>query len=119
MNQIEAITLAIAAASAARFRPNGLYLRRPEGQAYQTLRQLLVDKYPAVSHDILDVGPASTERQAILKTQLQQAGVEGDTAVLQQTRQLLQLLLQHDPTSATAVFATPGDLQQAINAIKN
>ena len=55
MNRIEAITLAMAAAAAAQFRPNGFAQKRPDVQAYLALKQLLLDKYPAVSHDILEL----------------------------------------------------------------
>ena len=119
MNQIEAITLAMAAAAAAYFRPNVFYSKRPEGQAYLALRQMLAEKYPAVHNDILNIGPASAERQKLLKTQLKQTGVDKDTAVLSQTKQLIQLLLEHDSKSATAVFATPADLQNALTTLTN
>lgn len=117
MNQIEAITLAMSAAAAAQFRPNGFAQTRPDVQAYLALKQLLAAKYPAVSHDILDVGPASAERQKVLKAQLQQVEVEKETAILRQARQLLEFLLQHDSKSATAVFATVADLQNAITIL--
>jgi hypothetical protein len=117
MNPIEAITLAMAAGAAAKFRPNGMAQRRPDVKTYMTLKHLLAEKYPAVSNDILDIGPASAERQKLLNTQLQQAGVEKDTAVLRQVRQLLAYLLQHDSKSATAVFATTADLQKAITIL--
>lgn len=113
MNEIQAICLAMSAAAAAQFRPNGFAQTRPDVQAYLVLKQLLADRYPVVSHDILDVGPASAERQKVLKVQLQQAEVEKDTAILRQARQLLKYLLQHDSKSATAVFATVVDLQNA------
>jgi hypothetical protein len=117
MNQIEATTLAMSAAAAAQFRPNGFAQKRPDTQAYLALKQMLADKYPAVSKDILDVGPASLERQNILKAQLHQAEVDKDVTVLRQARQLLWYLLQHDPKSATAVFSSITDLQNAITIL--
>lgn len=117
MNQIEATTLAMSAAAAAQFRPNGFAQKRPDTQAYLALKQMLAGKYPAVSKDILDVGPASLERQNILKAQLHQAEVDKDATVLRQARQLLRYLLQHDPKSATAVFSSITDLQNAITIL--
>lgn len=117
MNEIQAICLAMSAAAVAQFRPNGFAQKRPVVQAYLALKKLLVEKHPSVSNDILDVGPASVERQNILKAQLEQAGVEKDTAILLQARQLLDSLIQHDPTSATAVFSTVSDLLDAINIL--
>jgi hypothetical protein len=117
MSEIDAIVLATAAAAAAQFRPNGMAQRRPDVKTYLALKHLLAEKYPAVNNDILDIGPASAERQKLLKAQLQQAGVEKDTAVLHQARQLLEYLLQHDSKSAPAVFATVVDLQNAINIL--
>lgn len=119
MNQIEAIVLAMSAAAAAQFRPNGFVQQRPEVQAYLALKKLLANNYPAVNNDILDIAPASVERQNVLKTQLQQADVGKDTAVMEQARQLLQYLVEHDPKSATAVFATTADLQTATTILTN
>jgi hypothetical protein len=115
--ETEAITLAMAAAAAAYFRPNPFAQKRPEVEAYLALRQLLGERYPAVANDILDIGPASVERQNMLKTQLQQAGAGHDPAVLRQTGQLLQLLIERVPAAATAVFATVADLQKAFATI--
>ena len=117
MNRIEAITLAMAAAAAAQFRPNGMAQRRPDVRTYLALKHLLAEKYPTVNNSILDIGPASVERQNLLKAQLQQVGTDNDTAILCQTGQLLAYLLQHDSKSATAVFATTADLQKAITIL--
>lgn len=117
MNRAESITLAMAAAAAARFRPNFFAQRRPEEEAYLALRRLLADRYPSVNNDILDVGPASTERQTVLKTQLQQTGADRDPAVLRRAQQLLQLLIKRDPAAAMAVFVTVADLQEASTII--
>lgn len=117
MNQTEAIILAMSAGAAAQFRPNSFAQKRPDTQTYLALKQLLAEKYPAVSNNLLDVGPASAERQNVLKTQLPQAGVDKDVTILRQARQLLRHLLQHDPKSATAVFATTADLQKAVTIL--
>lgn len=117
MHRVDAMTLALAAAAAAQFRPNGFAQERPEVNAYLKLRQLLADKYPAVSNDILNIGPASIERQNLLKRQLQEAGADTDQSVRQQTIQLLRLLLERTPNAATAVFATPTDLEDAITTL--
>ena len=119
MNQIDAITLAMSAAAVAQGRPNGFAQKRPDAIAYVALKQFLAEKYPGVTNDILDVGPASVERQTVLKTQLQQAGVEKDMTLLRQAKQLLAHLLQHDSKSATAVFVTAADLQNAIKILSN
>lgn len=119
MNRVDAVTLAMAAAAAVHFRPNGFAQKRPEVRAYLKLRRLLGDKYPAVSNDILNVGPASIERRNLLKRQLQEAGADTDKSVLQHTIQLLRLLLEHTPDAATAVFAAPADLEDAITTLTN
>ena len=100
MNQIDAITLAMSAAAVAQGRPNGFAQKRPDAIAYVALKQFLAEKYPGVTNDILDIGPASVERQTVLKTQLQQAGIEKDMTLLRQAKQLLAHLLQHDSKSA-------------------
>jgi hypothetical protein len=119
MNQIDAITLAMSAAAAAQCRTNSFAQTRPDVKTYAALKHFLAEKYPGVANDILDVGPASLERQTVLKTQLQQAGIEKDTALLRQTKQLLAYLLQHDSKSATAVFLTAADLQNAVKILTN
>ena len=117
MHRADAMTLVLAAAAAAQFRPNGFAQERPEVNAYLKLRRLLADKYPAVSNDILNIGPASIKRQNVLKRQLQEAGADKDTSILQQTIQLLRLLLERTPNAATAVFAAPTDLEDAITTL--
>jgi len=119
MNRVDAMVLAMAAAAAANFRPNDFAQKRPEVKAYLELRRLLADKYPAVSNDILNIGPASIERRNMLKRQLQEADADTDTSVLQHVIQLLRLLLEHTPNAATAVFAAPADLEDAITTLSN
>jgi hypothetical protein len=114
---VHALVLVLAAGAAAQFRPNWAGQKRPEDQAYLTLRQLLAARYPGLPHDILDVGPASAERQKVLLERLETAEVDKDPAVLRQARHLLQLLARRAPAAATAVFAQPDHLQQAAELL--
>jgi hypothetical protein len=113
MTGLEALILAMAGAAAAQFRPNAFVQERPEVEAYLGLRRLLAERHPAVSNDILDIGPASVERQSLLREQLREAKVDSDTIILRQTTQLLRLL-EHVPNAATAVRGTPEQLVEAL-----
>ncbi len=112
MSSSDFIILTMASAAAASFRPNPFSQTRPEEKAYLALQRRLAERYPAVPADILDIGPASTERQAALKTALQESGADRDEAVLLAAAELARLVLRHNPTSAAAVFADPADLQK-------
>lgn len=112
MDSSEFIVLAMASAAAASFRPNPFAQTRPEERAYLALQRRLSERYPAVPADILNIGPASAERQAALKAALRESGADRDEAILQAAGELARLVLQHNPTSATAVFAEAADLQK-------
>jgi hypothetical protein len=113
MNPTDAIVLAMAAAAAARFRPNAFYQERPEEQAYLALRHYLAEYYPSVPADILDIGPGSAERQAALKAALQQSGAADDPLVRQGAAHVARLVASEDPAAATAVFSQPESLHEA------
>jgi hypothetical protein len=112
MDSSDFIVLAMASAAAASFRPNPFSQRRPEETAYLALKRQLAERYPAVPYDILDIGPASAERQAALKAKLQETGADRDEAILQAAAGLARLVLKHKPTSVAAVFADPADLEK-------
>ncbi len=117
MNPADAIVLAMAAAAAARFRPNAFYQERPEEQTYLALRRYLAERFPSVPADILDIGPGSTERQAALKDALQQSGAADDPLVRQGAAHVARLVAGNNPSSATAVFSRPDALIEAAEVI--
>ncbi|MBP6786398.1 MAG: hypothetical protein KA170_02330 [Candidatus Promineofilum sp.] len=117
MDSDKAIVLIMAAGAASIFRPNAFYEERSVESAYATLGSYLADHYPAVTHDILDIGPASAERQTLLATQLRESGAAVDPAVLAAAALLAKVILDRDPDAAEAVFVAPADLQQAFDAI--
>lgn len=113
LNAADAIVVAMAAAAAARFRPNAFFEQRPEEDAYLALQRYLAERYPSVPADILDIGPASAERKAALRTALQQSGAVDDPLVRQGAAHVARLVAAQDPKAVTAVFARPEDLHQA------
>lgn len=117
MDLEEAIVLAMAAGAASSFRPNPLYRRRPVDQAYHMLQRYLAERYPAVANDILDIGPASAERQTTLGAQLRESGAAADPAVLMAAALRPRLTLEHDPDATTAVFAGVDNLNEAANVL--
>lgn len=118
MDKDKAIVMAMAAGAAANFRPNAFYRKRPLEANYLALRRDLAEKYPAVSNDILDIGPASAERQALLGQQLRESGAADDPAVLSRAALLAGEILERNPTSAEAVFLGIDELQKAYEAIR-
>ncbi|MCZ2114940.1 MAG: hypothetical protein LC131_14080 [Anaerolineae bacterium] len=119
MDNDKAIVLAMASAVASNYQPNAFYTRRPVEETYLTLRRYLADKYPSVGGDILDVGPASPERQAILAQQLRDSGAADDPHLLALAATLANLVIRRDPIAPESVFSNLDDLQSAYEAIKN
>ena len=119
MKNNKAIVLAMASGAAANFRPNPFYRERPVEAAYLALRRFLADHYPAVTNDILDIGPASAERQAILERQLRDSGAAADPKVRASAGRLARLILRKNPDAAPAVFADINNLHEAATVLNN
>lgn len=119
MDNEKAIVMAMATAAVANFRPNPYYRERPVETAYLALRRYLAEHYPAVTSDILDIGPASAERQAILAKQLRDSGAAADPAVLVSAGLLARLTLEKAPDAAPAIFADINHLHEAANVLTN
>lgn len=117
MNAADAIVLAMAAAAAARFRPNPFFDPRPEEDAYLALRRDLAERFSTVPADILDIGPGSPDRQAALKAALEQSGAADDAGVRQAAGQLARLVAANAPESAAAVMPNPASLQAVLQAV--
>lgn len=113
MENEQVIVLAMAAAVASDFQPNAFYLKRPVETAYLELRSYLAERYPAVTSDILSVGPGSAERQAVLRGQLRDSGAAADPRALAMAKSLAQLVAATDPVAAESVFSSVADLQRA------
>jgi len=113
MENEQVIVLAMAAAVASDFQPNPFYLKRPTEAAYLELRNYLAGRYPAVTGDLLNVGPGSAERQALLRQQLRDSGAADDPRVLALAKSLARLVVQSDPVAAESVFASVADLERA------
>jgi hypothetical protein len=99
------LTQALAAGAAMKFRPNRLTIpivEQPMYDAYETLRALLVERYPAVDVGLLDIAPASAERRAQLDEQVRQSGAMEDDDVQKQIVLLLEEIAEHAPEAAEA-----------------
>lgn len=103
MELVEKIVKALAAGAASRLRPNVVGLENTIViDQYQTLKELIGRKYAQVDENILDIGPASAERQQQLMDQLQATGIGEDEEVLQQVEVLLSAIMEHDPEAIWA-----------------
>lgn len=96
---------ALAAGAAAMFRPNLVDV--PDFQkeiepAYLNLKEMIQERYAQVNVDLLDVGPASAERQQRLGQQLQAAGVTEDRAILRQAQAVLDTIGEEYPSALSA-----------------
>jgi hypothetical protein len=98
MEPLEKIVKALAAGAANNLRPNlrGLENTAVSNQFY-ALKALIARKYAQVDEDVLDIGPASAERQQQMMTQLQDVSADEDEEVLQQAEILLTAVKEHDP----------------------
>lgn len=119
MDNEKTIVPAMAAAAVSNFRPNAFYSKRSVETTYLALRRYLADHYPTVANDILDIGPASAERQALLGQQLRESGAANDPAVLAMATQLAATVLEQNPSAAASVFAAVGDLQRASEMVSS
>jgi hypothetical protein len=82
--------------------------------AYRELKDFLEQKYGRVEADLLDIGPASGERQQQLATQLQQAGADRDEEVLGLARGLLRVCYEEEPEAFAAVGLGPAEVEQHL-----
>lgn len=100
MNKLSDLTLILAAGATAAFRPNIQVVpvaERGMVAAYEGLKSLLRERYPAVPIDILDIGPGNQERRALLDDKLRDSGADADAEVLARADQLRQEILRHAP----------------------
>lgn len=106
MNDQLDLTLVLAAGAAAVFRPNRMEVpisERALYDAYEALKALLRERYPAVELDILDISPDSVERRALLDEQLRRSGAAADEDIQAQAAALMNEVLAHAPAAAEAV----------------
>ena len=107
MEPIAKIVKALAAGAASNLRPNVVGLENLVViDQYQALKELIGRKYAQVDENILDIGPASAERQQKMMDQLQASGAGEDEEVLQQVEVLLSAIMEHDPEAIWASTPT-------------
>jgi hypothetical protein len=117
MDPSTTIVNALAVGAAASFRPNVMYLPEDEKRSltiYGELKELLEEKYGRVEGDLLDIGPASSERRQQLAAQLQKSGADQDEEVLKLARALLRACYEEEPEAFAAVGLGPAELEQHL-----
>jgi hypothetical protein len=117
MDSTTTIVYALAVGAAASFRPNVMGLPDDEKRAltaYGELKELLEQKYGRIEADLLDIGPASSERRQQLTDQLQKAGADQDEEVLNRARALLRACYEEEPEAFAAVGLGPAELEQHL-----
>lgn len=95
----------MAAGAAASMEPNVLGTtsrQTPVMDAYNELKQHLAEQHPTVNVDLLDIGPASESRQALMLEQLQQSKQAIADETIQQSRKVLELCAAESPESLLA-----------------
>lgn len=106
MENSSIIMQALAAGAAASFRPNQTTVpvtERPLNQSYAALKEMVRQKYPQIEVDLLDIGPASAERQQKLAGQLEASGALADEALQAQAKTVMVEIYEHEPEAAAAV----------------
>ncbi|MBK9055260.1 MAG: hypothetical protein IPL78_31495 [Chloroflexi bacterium] len=96
---------ALSAGAAASFQPNLVHIpitKEPLYETYEALKDDLRGRYPNVQADILDIGPASAERWAILAQELQSSGAAADEQLNALALKLLEEIDEHLPDAAAA-----------------
>ena len=116
MEPNELLIKVLAAASVATSLPNMMNRREERqelGQVYQSLKDLIQDKYPQVNVDLLDLGPGSEDRQEALSRQLAEQGVTEDEEIVRQAEQLFEVISSEAPDSlwASENAETPSHLE--------
>ena len=103
MEPVAKIVKALAAGAASSLRPNVMGLENTIViDRYQNLKELIGRKYAQVDENLLDIGPASAERQQQMMAQLQAAGAAEDEEILRQVELLLAAIEEHDPEAIWA-----------------
>jgi hypothetical protein len=117
MDPTTIIVNALAVGAAASFRPNMMDLREEKKvvvTAHEKLKALIGQKYGRVEAHLLDIGPASAERQQVLAQQLQQAGADKDADLLAMALALLRACYEEEPEALAAVGLGPAELEQHL-----
>jgi len=71
--------------------------------AYAGLKAVIQKRYAKLDIKHLEEAPQSKARRDVLKEEMQKVGLDQDSEVLQKTKELLELVCQHDPGAAAAV----------------
>jgi hypothetical protein len=117
MDSTTIIVNALAVGAAASFRPNMIDIREEKKAivtSHEELKALIGQRYGRVEADILDIGPASAERQQQLAQQLQQAGADKDDDLLALALALLRACYEEEPEALAAVGLGPAELEQHL-----
>jgi hypothetical protein len=117
MDPTTIIVNALAVGAAVSFRPNMMDLREEKKAimtAHEELKALIGQRYGRVEADILDIGPASAERQKQLAQELQQAGADKDADLLAMALALLRACYEEEPEALAAVGLGPAEWEQHL-----
>jgi hypothetical protein len=78
-----------------------------------TLKDLIKNRYPKVSLEQLEQGPASAKRRAVVEEDLTDAGAGKDSELMAAARTLIGLIQQHAPAAASAIGVDLEDVAAA------
>jgi hypothetical protein len=103
MDPISIIVAALAAGAAAGVKPAA---EQAIKDAYQGIKGLIKRKYARVNIEVLEGGPASDARKAVVREDLEQTGAGQDEEVLRQAQVVLEAIRKYAPEAARAVGVT-------------
>ena len=110
MDPLSLIFSAIVAGASAALKPTA---EQAVKDAYEGLKALIRSRWRRVAVEAIEGNPSSSERQKILKEDLQAAGQLDDREVLEKAQQLILAVKAHDPAAAEAAGITVRDLDVA------
>lgn len=112
MEKATVVVQALAAGAAASLRPNVMDTtdrQTPVQEAFLQLKELLEEHYrgKSVQIDLLDIAPASIERQETVRRELKAVNRPVPDDVIDQAYALLQICAEEQPEALTAVGLDP------------
>lgn len=83
--------------------------------AYAGIKKLIQDKYERISLSMLENDPKEKTRQDIIKADLEKAGADQDTELLQKAREVIQIVQAKAPETASDMNIDFGKIDVATD----
>jgi hypothetical protein len=115
MDPLTSLVTALAAGAAAALQST---VEQVVKDSYAALKALIQRKYTQVDVNQLEANPTSKNRRGVVEEELEAAGADKDSEVLQQAQVLLEAIQRHTPQAAAAIGVDLKDIEGAALAIR-